>query len=197
MNSKLQTAVSLTLFVLLYSGCKEDSEVNPCENTSLVIEFSSIVLPTSCDTRDAEIQVSAVGGNGPYVYFLNTGSRVIRNNTGFFKDLFPGVLEIRVNDSNNCTSTLEFEIRNEAISGVSYINDIIPILDTNCNLSGCHNGDLGTDRDWRTLEAIRGKLNNFQRILWEKKMPPAPNALLNNQDLSKILCWIADGAQNN
>lgn len=113
-----------------------------------------------------------------------------------FSNLFPGLLKISAT-SGSCTVTREFELRLTTQSGVSYQNDIKLILNARCNLSLCHDGSLGADRDWRSLEAIRKKLNNFQRILSLNKMPPPPNDPLNGDQVLKILCWIADGALDN
>lgn len=196
----MKTGIYKGLILFLLSnyllGCKEET-TNPCELTEITIEIASIVPPSRCDGQDAQVVFAVSGGNEPYRFVLNTGSTVVSQNSGSFKDLFPGFLQITVLDQNNCSSKLEFEILNETPTGISYSGDITPILQVHCNVSGCHNGDLGADRDWRSITAIQNKLNNFQRVLSQNKMPPPPNALLSSQQVSTILCWIADGGLNN
>jgi len=181
---------------LLWFGCK-NSEPFSCDLNPLTIDIASLTQPSSCDAQDASVVFTVSGGLEPYNYTLNTGSTFITSTSGSFDNLFPGYLSVIVRDKNKCSSVLEFELLNELPSGTSYINDIAPILNAHCNLSGCHNGDLGGNRDWTKISAIQAKLNNFQRVLSLDKMPPAPNPKLAASDVSKILCWISDGGLNN
>lgn len=195
-NTFMRRIVLFITSFLFILGCK-DNEPFSCDQNPITIEIVSLSPPTMCDYQDAAVEFAVSGGEGPYDYLLNTGSTIISQKSGLFTSLFPGYLSITVRDNNRCTSTLEFQILNEVPTGISYANDIRPILDAHCNLSGCHNGDLGADRDWTKISAIQAKLNNFQRVLTLRKMPPDPNPKLVIGDVSAILCWIADGGLNN
>jgi len=182
------------IFVLI--GCSKD-DVGPTDCSTINIVLQSSKPPTGCDKSNGSVTFSVINGSAPFSYSLNTGSTTVKQTTPTFNNIFPGNLEITVADKNGCEQQLQFELRLPTLSGIKYSTQIKPILSADCNLATCHDGSLGSDRDWRSLGIIKTKLNNFQRVLSLKKMPPAPNAPLSDNDVSMILCWIADGAPDN
>lgn len=76
---------------------------------------------------------------------------------------------------------------------ISFASTIKPILDKNCNFSGCHDDQVVT------------ALNNFQNVhdgaaqiklsIQTGKMPK--NRTLSLADKNAIFCWIDNGAKNN
>ena len=85
---------------------------------------------------------------------------------------------------------------------ISYSVTIAPLIATNCVASGCHssadavNGDYTTYTDLQ-IDAANGKLNN--RVVVAKDMATFPivSPPLSAADISKIDCWIQQGALNN
>jgi hypothetical protein len=98
----------------------------------------------------------------------------------------------------------------EVTEPVNFSKDIVPILDSKCNISGCHNAggtkpDLSADKAFSSLDN-GGYINindpeNSDIYLWltGKKgsvMPPGgPNNPDNLNELIKA--WVKQGAQNN
>ncbi len=85
---------------------------------------------------------------------------------------------------------------------ISYQNDIVPIINTTCALSGCHiegfsNGDF-TSYNGLKSKADNGRLNS--RVVVNKNMPPSNSSgpkSLSAQQIIAFKCWIADGAPDN
>ena len=90
---------------------------------------------------------------------------------------------------------------------VSFKHDVQSIVAGNCAISGCHTSSQGEQfslikyeeitsivkkgnaRDSRLYQSITGKSANL--------MPPAPQALLTNEQIGLIYVWIEQGAKNN
>ncbi len=93
---------------------------------------------------------------------------------------------------------------------VSFANDIIPVLNKSCNVSGCHNAggkkpDLSGDKAYASL-TIGNYLNlsspnesDLYLYLTGKKAPQMPlGAAANPSNLNQlVLAWIKQGAKNN
>jgi len=97
-------------------------------------------------------------------------------------------------------------------SAISFSNDIIPLLNTNCSISGCHSGGNPTGK--LNLEAANAytslhkpgsgyldTLNATNSIIYiqmtssSQPMPPSGQLDICKKDL--ILKWIKQGAKNN
>jgi hypothetical protein len=93
---------------------------------------------------------------------------------------------------------------------VSYSTDIIPIINSSCMHSGCHNDTANAEtHTFNTYEQITdheyvvpgkphdSKLYNAIVGAGEEIMPRPPYDPLNNAQIRKIYIWIAQGAKNN
>jgi hypothetical protein len=91
---------------------------------------------------------------------------------------------------------------------VSFANDVIPIFNTSCSLSGCHSSggkspDLTSSKAYTSL--VNGNHLNIAEptasniYLWMtgKKSTPMPVGGVNNSYASTMLAWIQQGAKNN
>lgn len=83
---------------------------------------------------------------------------------------------------------------------VKYSNNIKSLLDTGCNVEGCHaaGGDQTDYSDWKNINA--GAFT--KRVLTDGDMPPAAaiegkkvNALTDQQK-ADLKCWLENGAKN-
>lgn len=83
---------------------------------------------------------------------------------------------------------------------ISFANDIKPIIDTSCALTGCHNGDNGADRNWTVFNNFQSKRANVKdRITRPPGTPghmPAKGSLTTDQ-IQTIVCWVDQGGLNN
>jgi len=83
------------------------------------------------------------------------------------------------------------------VAGLTYDNGIGLILNTNCAISGCHDGSSGLT-DYSNYAAVKVIADNGQmeqRVLIQKDMPPSDP--LTTCELSQIEAWLADGAPEN
>lgn len=79
----------------------------------------------------------------------------------------------------------------------SFVNHIQPIVAANCAISGCHNGDLGEDRNWTIPQNLKDNAAEARRrvllpLSHADHMPQG--ATLADADLNRIICWVDQGA---
>ena len=82
---------------------------------------------------DGEIMTTASGGTQPYMFSLD-GTNFQGSDT--FTGLAPDEYIVTVKDANGCTNDVMATI--EEVQIVSYSASIRPIIDTNCQVTGCH-----------------------------------------------------------
>jgi len=81
---------------------------------------------------------------------------------------------------------------------VSYSKTIVPLLTTQCNLSGCHEGG-SPDGDFTAYAGVKEKANGgslYNRVVTLKDMPKA-GFTLTDQERAYFAQWINQGALNN
>ena len=90
----------------------------------------------------------------------------------------------------------EFAIKCDPSADVSYSAEIKPLLDVNCNTSGCHTNGFAAG-DFTSYQGIVSKFDNgsLKKRVEEKTMPPSFE--LPDDEIQKIVCWINAGAPNN
>jgi hypothetical protein len=105
-------------------------------------------------------------------------------------------------------STVISETGNEITRTVSFSTDIIPIMNSNCSMSGCHNTG-GKAPDLSEANAYNSLTNGgyvtvddpqtSSLYLWMtgKKGTPMPVSGINKDYNALILAWIRQGAINN
>lgn len=91
---------------------------------------------------------------------------------------------------------------------VYFVNEILPIIGSNCAISGCHGG--GSTQNGVELSTYSGILeivrpgdaidSDIYEVITDidpdKMMPPPPNTPLSSQQISLIIEWINQGATN-
>ena len=106
----------------------------------------------------------------------------------------------KVKDTSNCHPDT-----------VYFVNSILPIIQSNCAMSGCHGKGSAQDgvelsnynNIISTGDITAGSPNNsdfFEAIIEsdvKKMMPPPPNSKLNSKQIDLIRKWIEQGAKNN
>ncbi len=90
---------------------------------------------------------------------------------------------------------------------VSFSGDIIPLLNSNCNNSGCHDAiptkkpALTPDKAYSSLmnggyvNTIAPHSSSFYTLIKGGAMPPS--GTMKAADIQKVLDWIRNGASNN
>lgn len=81
---------------------------------------------------------------------------------------------------------------------VSFSKDIMPLIQTECALSGCHiQGGLGTGI-FSNYQNVKAKVDNGSlknRVIVQRDMPPS--SPLSDCQIAHIEAWINEGALNN
>jgi hypothetical protein len=158
------------------------------------LEASSSTTPDSdCFTDNGSITVTGLQGKPPYQFQFGQGSFETKST---FNNLKFGTYLITVKDADGCPTSLSVIVP-RGNTGISYSNVIKTILDTNCNTTGCHNGDLGANRDWRTYTGVKNDASSIKSRTANKSMPPAGSTPLTLEQINQITCWVDDGALNN
>ncbi|MFI5155578.1 MAG: c-type cytochrome [Chitinophagales bacterium] len=90
---------------------------------------------------------------------------------------------------------------------VYFANTILPLISSNCAMSGCHNGLSGGDAGQYTLNTYAGikaivKAGNptgskLVSVIADGSMPPRGHTALTQAQLTSIETWIGQGALNN
>lgn len=79
----------------------------------------------------------------------------------------------------------------------SFSANVKPLLQSKCNVSGCHNAASGGGgvvlETYTQVAAKAGRIK--QRCVIEKTMPPS--GPLSTADIATLKCWIDSGAPNN
>ena len=104
--------------------------------------------------------------------------------------------------------TVIFDTGQEITRTVSFSGDIIPILNSSCNTSGCHvqgskSPDLSAANAFTSLAngnyVSPGEPETSSLYLWMtgKKGTPMPVSGINKDYNALVLAWIKQGATNN
>lgn len=86
---------------------------------------------------------------------------------------------------------------NNTCSGTkSFANDVSPIIQTVCAVSGCHNtGSANGPGALTTYQQVSNAKTNIRSAVSSGLMPK--NGSLTTDQKNAILCWIDQGANNN
>lgn len=177
-------------------------DANGCEST--LVPSPSITSPTStlslsaitgsdtnCLEDNGSISVTATGGVPPYTYRLNNGAF---GPLADFASLASGNYTITAKDNEGCTFSINTSVA-RGDTGTSWSAEIQSIINSNCAVSGCHNGSQSPN-----LSSLSGVQNNKASIKTRtasKSMPPSGRPGLSDEQIKKIACWVDDGAKNN
>lgn len=142
-------------------------------------------VPSECGNTTGRIVVNASGGAQPFEYKLGTGSFQASER---FNALAPGDYEVTVKDASGCEVVLQAQVK----SDVTFAN-VKAIIQTNCAVSGCHNGSRPPD--FTSDANIQGSANRIQIRTGARTMPPPSSGrTLTDAEIEAIACWVADGA---
>lgn len=173
------------------------TDVNNCDfSTNITVnDVNDVAIETQieasgCQTANGTIAVSASGGKEPYMYSLDGGAMQTDN---IFTELAVGDYTALVTDGDGCQTSVTVSL----LSGVSYNENIIPIINANCAISGCHDGSSAALPDWTDLTTVQANAADIKTRTSEGTMPPAGRPDLKVEEIQAIACWVDDGALNN
>ncbi|AYB33874.1 hypothetical protein [Chryseolinea soli] len=149
---------------------------------------ADITDDNSCLGSNGAVTLQVSSGNPPYLFAIGT-SDFSENNT--FTGLPVGYQTIVVKDNAGCTVNLGITI-SRGFSGTSWANDIKPIIETKCSVSGCHDG---TRPDLRVFANAKANAKNMKLKTQDRSMPKEGS--LTDAEIQLIACWVDDGALAN
>jgi hypothetical protein len=164
------------------------------DNITILAEdfsFTTSLQPnTSCTGGNGSATIEVEQINPPYEYKIGNGNFTADN---FFSGLKSGNHSIEVKDNNNCIITLAITIP-RGNTGTSWTNDIKPIMEKSCAISGCHNG-VSRSSNFNDYASAKSHASNIKSKTRDRSMPLDGTLTQNQIDL--ISCWVDDGALNN
>ena len=150
---------------------------------------ADIVADNSCLGSNGSVTINVESGNPPYTYRIGNGSF---SDVNTFAGLSTGNHSVTVKDNNGCSITLSLTVP-RGQSGVSWANEIKPIMENSCALSGCHNGS--SRPDLRKFENAKFYAKTMKSKTQDRSMPR--DGTLTQQQIDLIACWVDDGALQN
>lgn len=131
-------------------------------------------------------------------------THIEKNNSGdpvSYEDLidFDGHVKVHLSAENLSSVIAGGDIGSNQGSGakVSYANDIRPILDANCQVSGCHGSNSGIP-SWATYNDVSANASTIKSRTSAKTMPPSSSGKsLTDEQIQLIADWVDEGALNN
>ena len=169
-------------------GCERSVSVTIGSPSGVTIT-DLVAEDSGCGTSDGTITVTATGGSN-LTYKLNDGSFDSNN---VFMNLEAGTYTVTVKDDSGCEFAEEVTVK----SGTPYAT-ISSILSANCAVSGCHNGDNGSTRNWNVDQNVVNSAAAIKSRTGSGSMPPSSSGLsLTAEQIAEIACWVDDGASLN
>lgn len=168
-------------------GCLASMRVEIVSYESDLYIEAEAMPDTECFSDNGMAIINVRGGIPPYhINFQNN----IYTSPLKLESLSSGTYVVNVTDSINCDFTLTFQI--EGTTGVSWQNEIKPIIETRCTKPGCHID--GTGRvDFTKFENVKTYAIAIKTRTGNGSMPydgpPLPD-----EQVKLIACWVDDGA---
>ena len=155
------------------------------EPTGVTLSLES--TNSDCINNTGSVTALATGGVGTLQYSIDQSPFSTSNS---FQSVGAGPHTVTVRDNEGCEVTKTVLVE----TGTSLVNDIMPIIQADCAISGgCHNGSQRPDL--RTKEAV---LQNARDIKAETQAGSMPkNRTLSEAEIALIACWVDDGAKDN
>ncbi len=149
------------------------------------------VLPDSdCIGDNGSFTIHVAGGVSPFTFRVGSGTPM---RDSIFTNLNFGQYTIVIGDATNCTYSLEVTVPRVATS-ISWQRDIAPIINLSCAKSGCHIEGSGRSNFTKFEEVKRMAFQIKSRVV-SKSMPY--DAVLPEEQIQLITCWVDDGALEN
>jgi len=184
---------SYTLYAKDANNCERWIQVGITAPGSNLDAAVATTPDNQCLNDNGSIMLTATGGTPPYSYQFGTEKAGKQNS---FSNLRSGSYPFLVRDTTGCLITVNVRVEH-GDTGTSFATNIKPILDKNCAVPGCHNGDNGASRNWTVFTQVQNNASNIRTRTTNKSMPPAGSTVLTEDQIRLIACWVDDGANSN
>jgi hypothetical protein len=189
-SNVLYPALKTLILAIVLVACNNDvEEITDCDG-SLSITVDQ-VKEAVVGRSDGSITVKSSGGSQPYLYSID-GVNFQQSST--FSGLNGGTYVITVQDVNECTNEVQAVVSEQPI--VSFVNDIVPILETNCMIPTCHCD--GHSLCFDNYETVKEYSIGIRDRTTQRAMPPAYSGKsLTDNEIELIANWVNQGAIDN
>ena len=187
----LRIILAILVFItiaLLLIGCggggSSDDEPVVCNVTNSPVLQLLSTAPSPCGQMVGALSVNA-SGNVTYSIDGQTFQ-----NSGVFADLASGPYTVTAKNENGCIAEMQVTIE----SGISFNEAILPIIEVDCAISGCHvTGAQAPDLTVRSN--IFSAATRIKNQVETRNMPRGRT--LTSTEIEKIICWFNDGSPDN
>jgi hypothetical protein len=153
--------------------------------------FSTLLEPnTSCLGGNGAVTIDVTSSNPPHSFREGNGEFTADN---FFSGLNTGNHTFTIKDNNDCMVTLTVTIP-QGKTGTSWTNEILPIMEKNCAISGCHNG-VSRSNNFLEYASAKSHAKTIKSKTKDRSMPF--DGALTQNEIDLIACWVDDGAPQN
>ena len=167
-----------------------NAKVNNVSVLATGFTITAEVTPdNSCLEGSGTITLHASDATPPYQYKLGDGAYTDNN---VFAGLQEGDHSLSVRDDSDCVVSLNVTVPRGS-SGVSWEQEILPIVKSSCALSGCHDGLLRPDLSVYEKAHFYAKL--MKQYTQDRSMPFEGS--IPQEQIDLIACWVDDGALEN
>lgn len=189
-NFENLAAKSYTVTVKDANNCTSTVEAIVSPSGTDLAFVATVTEDTECLTDNGRIEIVASGGKAPYQYNIGNGF----GDKTLFENLSPATYTVQVQDAVGCSVGKSVTVI-KGNTGVSFAGQIKAIIETKCAISGCHDGSLGPDRDWRVLANLQANAAQVKSRTQSRDMPRSGS--LTQEQIDLIACWVDDGAKDN
>jgi hypothetical protein len=170
---------------------KDGNECNVSESATVAnnsgFSFSFTTTESGCGGSAGSITLTVTSGIPPFQYKIEGAAYQASN---VITGLPRGKYNVFAKDSIGCEVTAQVQI----LTGISLDKDIMPLLASNCAVSGCHDGKSGIV-DWTIKTNVISKASLIKQKTQDKSMPKGGS--ITDAEIQTIACWVDDGAKNN
>ncbi len=148
---------------------------------------------TECLGNTGSITVTATGGTEPYQYKIGTGAF---GDITTFGSLPTGNHTVTVKDAAGCLFPKAVFV-GRGDTGTSLADEIMPIIQTKCAITNCHNGSQ--EPNFSSPANVRTHAAKIKQLTQSGEMPKSGSAggSLSASQKALIACWVDDGAKDN
>lgn len=144
---------------------------------------------TECVGNNGSITVQATGGTEPYQYKFNSGAF---GAGATFTSVSTGNHTVTVMDAAGCLFPKAVFV-DRGDTGTSLMDDIMPIVESKCSITNCHNGSQ--EPNLTSAQAVRTNATKIKDLTQGGQMPKEGS--LTSAQKALIACWVDDGAKDN
>jgi hypothetical protein len=195
---KLSNALCVLFTLSVIASCNGLSDDRPDFNDFCSSNPVSGVIVSQSDANLSEtngsVTIEGFGGSSPYTYSIRDS---IFQTSPVFLGLMADDYTIIVKDDIGCIGNVPVRIIESLDNPPSFQLTILPIIASNCAVSGCHVSGGNTMSAFASHVQISTLAQEIKDRTQARTMPPIGSVQLTNESIRLIALWVEAGAPNN